>query len=101
MKRFTGVHALVVVGTWALVGCAGAGAVEPGLANAPAIPGSETIDVHDAIANAHDSCPRARVAALDPLRYRYPPCSGGELQLAPSDPLDPPAPTNPKEDFSD
>ena len=35
-------------------------------------------DVHDVIANAHDSCPRGRIASGDPLPYRYPPCAGGE-----------------------
>ena len=62
----------------ALAGCASARVVEPGLANAPAVPLAESIDVHDVIANGHDSCPRGRVAAGDPLFARYPPCAGRE-----------------------
>jgi hypothetical protein len=57
--------------------------LEPGLANVPALPESMTLDVHDAIGNAHDSCPRARVTAADPLWDRYPPCAGSELRSVP------------------
>lgn len=71
--------AVLVFAVAGLSGCASESAVEPGLANAPAVPLSQTIDVHDAIANGHDSCPRARIAAGDPLRYHYPPCPGREI----------------------
>jgi hypothetical protein len=77
MERRIGM-AVFVVAIAAQAGCAMA-VVEPGLANAPALPLAVTIDVHDAIANGHDSCPRARVAAGDPLHYRYPPCPGREI----------------------
>jgi hypothetical protein len=82
----------------ALLGCAGARAVEPGLANAPSLP-PETASlpgIHDAVANGHDSCPRARVAAGDPLPYRFPACAGGETRAVVPDLLvaapAPPAP---------
>jgi hypothetical protein len=61
----------------AQAGCADVRVVQPGLANVVALPLSDTIDVHDAVANGHDSCPRSR-AAGDPLRARYPACTGGE-----------------------
>ena len=67
-----------VVAIAALAGCASTSPLEPGLANAPAIPLTGAQDVHDVIANGHDSCPGARFAAGDPLRHRYPPCPGGE-----------------------
>jgi hypothetical protein len=66
----------------ASAGCASAPGVAPGLANVPSVPLAETIDVHDVIANGHDSCPRARIAAGDPLRFRYPACAGGETAPA-------------------
>jgi hypothetical protein len=93
------ISAVFVLATGLLAGCAEARVVEPGLANAPALPGSLSIDVHDAIANAHDSCPRARVVARDPLPHRYPACAGGERQsqvvlLGPSAPSSEPAPTD-------
>jgi hypothetical protein len=75
-----GISAVFVLSVGLLAGCAEARVVEPGLANAPALPGSLSLDVHDVIANAHDSCPRARVAARDPLPYRYPACAGSEAR---------------------
>ncbi|MGO8995591.1 MAG: hypothetical protein ACLQVI_19960 [Polyangiaceae bacterium] len=59
-------------------GCASTSPLEPGLANVPAVPLGGPFDVHDVIANGRDSCPGARVASGDPLRYRYPACPGGE-----------------------
>jgi hypothetical protein len=83
-----------------LAGCA-TFPFEPGLANVPALPGSMTIDVHDAIGNAHDSCPRARVTAADPLWHRYPPCAGSEPPSAPRAlALAPAAPAGPADDVS-
>ena len=73
-----GISAVFVLSIGLLTGCAEARVVEPGLANAPALPGSLSLDVHDAIANAHDSCPRGRIVGRDPLPYRYPACAGGE-----------------------
>jgi len=80
MERGASVAVLVlaIAGGLACVGCADTRAIEPGLANAPVLPLTAATDVHDVIANGHDSCPRARVAAGDPLRYRYPACPGGE-----------------------
>jgi hypothetical protein len=54
---------------------------QPGLAGAPATPPDDgTIQssppIRDVIANGNDSCPRARVASGDPLRYRFPTCPG-------------------------
>jgi hypothetical protein len=78
MKRVALAISLVALAAATSAGCAAAPALTPGLANAPAVPLAETIDVHDVIANGHDSCPRARVAAGDPLRFRFPACPGGE-----------------------
>jgi len=79
----TAVMVLAIIGA---AGCASASRLEPaiasrlvpGLANAPILPGTEAGEVHDVVANGHDSCPRARVVAPDPLWNRYPPCPGGE-----------------------
>jgi hypothetical protein len=75
--------AVLAVAIAGLAGCAGAGTevaavVEPGLANAASLPLAVSIDSHDVIANGHDSCPRGRVVAGDPLRFRFPACPGGE-----------------------
>jgi hypothetical protein len=73
---------LAVLGALACAGCAERPAVAPGLANVASIPDlriTPDIGVHDAIANGHDSCPRARVEATDPLRFRYPACPGKEV----------------------
>jgi hypothetical protein len=70
--------AVLVFANLGQAACASTPLLEPGLANAPALPQSQTIDVHDAIANGRDSCPRARIAAGDPLRFHYPPCPGRE-----------------------
>jgi hypothetical protein len=65
----------VLGAAWAvplLAGCAGS--IEPGLANAPRLGGTQTADerVHDAVSNAGDSC--GRYAEHGPLRARLPPC---------------------------
>lgn len=59
---------------WFALGCVPA--VQPGLANAPALGGSPLVDprVHDAIANGEDSCGRRLEPDTGPLRYRLPPC---------------------------
>jgi hypothetical protein len=54
---------------------------QPGLAAAPPTPPDDgTMEssppIRDVIANGNDSCPRARVASGDPLRYRFPTCPG-------------------------
>jgi hypothetical protein len=72
----------IVFAALACAGCAEPPAVAPGLANVASLPDlriTPDIGVHDAIANGHDSCPRARVDATDPLRFRYPPCPGKEV----------------------
>jgi hypothetical protein len=70
--------AVMVLAIIAEGGCASVPRLEPGLANGPALPQNNPIDVHDVIANGHDSCPRARVEAGDPLWHRYPACPGRE-----------------------
>jgi hypothetical protein len=62
----------------AIAGCSGARIVQPGLASVAALPGAASIEAHDVVSNGHDSCPRARIVADDPLPHRYPPCLGGE-----------------------
>jgi hypothetical protein len=89
---------LLLAAVAAVAGCGTARVVEPGLANAPAVPLNVTLDVHDVIANGHDSCPRARVAAGDPLRYRYPACPGGETAPQNVAPLAAPVVTQEPED---
>jgi hypothetical protein len=79
MGRAGVLTALAIASVWA-TGCATAAQaaaqrIKPGLANATALPGSVTIDVHDVIANGDDSCPsRASFPGPDPLWDRYPPC---------------------------
>jgi hypothetical protein len=73
--------------------------IVPGLANAPVLPENEITDVHDVVANGHDSCPRARVVAPDPLWDRYPPCPGTERKPPDVTPLA--APVLPAEPVGD
>ena len=60
------------VAPW-IVGC-GASSLEPGLANAPRLGGTQLADerVSDVISNGNDSC--ARNTGPGPLRGRVPPC---------------------------
>jgi len=60
---------------FATIGCTSA--VQPGLANAPALGGTPVADVrvHDLIANGQDSCGRTFRPDPGPLRYRVPPCT--------------------------
>jgi hypothetical protein len=63
--------ALVVCG---VTGCATT--VQPGLANAQAIPGeSPETRVHDVIANGRDACERWMFPQAEVLRGHVPPCS--------------------------
>ena len=59
-------------------------AVQPGLANAPALGTRPVADfgVHDVVANGRDSCGRA--LGPGPLRYQVPPCPGVERPRADS-----------------
>jgi hypothetical protein len=73
MPRVSGL-CVAVLWAWSL-GCASA--VQPGLANAPALGGARVVDprVHDAIANGPDSCGGRLDPAASSLRNRFPPCA--------------------------
>ena len=81
MRRVMTVGAFV--GWLASLGCAPA--IQPGLANAPALGGTTVADtrVHDVIANGQDSCGRRLSPDPGPLRYRMPPCRSESVQRAP------------------
>jgi hypothetical protein len=60
----------------------GAGALQPGLANAPALRTDRVADasVHDVVSNSRDSCGRA--LGPGPLWNEWPRCPGVELKTA-------------------
>jgi hypothetical protein len=80
MERGVSLVALVFA-LGSATGCAAAQRVRPGLANVPILPVTESVDVHDVVANADDSCPLLP-GSRDPLAYRYPACTTVEATRA-------------------
>lgn len=70
---------------WICAMATGCVTVEPGLANAPGVPGASVeTRVHDVIANGHDACERWMFPQGGVLRGQVPPCHGEStsIQLA-------------------